>query len=168
MLIRTSISVLLLFFAGTVNANVFDSLKDWSAWEGTWSASAPECSLTPGYDDALFGVFMKKYEWEFTGEDTVIERMLVEDCYAEILYKVEILEPNEGEVGPPHMKQMRLTKQKLATTCLKPDVRPEQFVVSYISYPNFFETFELVKEPLGPCPKGEGIIMQFRKTGSLN
>ncbi len=163
MILRAGISIVVLFFAGTVNANVFDSLKDWKAWEGVWEGSRPECSLTLGYDEPVFGQLMEEYEWEFTGEDIVIERMELTGCHAEISYKVEILEPNEGEVGPPHMKQMRLTRQKMASNCLRPEVRPEQFVVSYIAYPNFFETYEIVKAPQGPCPMGEGIIKQFRR-----
>lgn len=164
MLIRTGISIVLLFFAGTVNANVFDSLQDWSAWEGTWEqASAPGCSKSTSYEDPLFGLFMKKYEWEFTGDDQVIEKMQVEGCHAEISYKVEMLAPEEGDVGPAHMKQLRLTRQRIATNCLRHDARPKQFVVSYISYPDFFETFELIKTAEGPCQIGEGVIMQFRR-----
>lgn len=164
MLIK-KILLLSFVFSSVVHANAFDSLKEWKDWQGKWElGSVPSCGRTPGvYEDALMAKHAKNFTWEFAEENTVVEKLDVEDCHTEITYKVEFLSKDDPAPGPAFMRKMRLTRQKFISGCFVPEYRPETLTVGLLSYPDFFETQEYMADDKGPCPENDSVTTQFRR-----
>lgn len=132
-------------------------------WLGSWQLSSPKaCSTNDMYEDALFGHFMKDYSWTFDTETTVQEWMRFEQCDAKITYQVEFL-PRTSLGNTGHMNRMKLTRKSFESTCLRQDARPVSMELAYVAYPNFFETYEPIESPQGPCPMGTYVVTQFKK-----
>lgn len=144
-------------------------VQNWSALQGSWKlASGLACAKTSLADEVLFTRFMKDYSWQFADKNVLIEKLLVKhedgrECEATITYKVEFAHSTLADRPLAHMKKMKLARTAFESKCLVKNIRPEVLELSYLAYPEFFETYELMSAPDGACPMGDMVVTQFKK-----
>jgi len=167
------ITTLIFSFSMIAHADVFDSLKTWEDWKGTWKLRGRAyCAKELYFEDLLLGRFAEDLVWEFKDQNTVVEKFnvkerikgqVVKECHTEITYDVQFLSKTDPAPGPAFTRKMRFTRTKAESDCLAASFRAETFVLGFISYQNFFESQEFIESKDAACPAGDLIIMQFNR-----